>query len=196
MKKKKTTTGTKTRTTNPSHKKNKDQIKINNIESEIEEIEQHHQTGAMIRSRTKHIENEERPLKFFYAAEKQNQNKKNITKLKNKNGELKTEGKEILKIAKEFYSDLYKKAQKNEQEQEHFLNKYNKKISNDWHPNLTEPLEENELFQALKSMEENKSPGKDGIPMEFYRKFWPIIKNDFKDLMNHIFLEKRKFQNQ
>ena len=44
----------------------------------------------MIRSRTKHIENEERPLKFFYAEEKQNQNKKNITKLKNKNGELKT----------------------------------------------------------------------------------------------------------
>ena len=54
----------------------------------------------MIRSRTKLIENEEKPTKFFYTAEKQNQNKKNITKLKNKNGELKTEDKEILKIAK------------------------------------------------------------------------------------------------
>ena len=113
----------------------------------------------MIRSRTRQIENEEKASKFFYAAEKQNQNKKIITKLKNKNGELKTEDKEILKIAKEFYSDLYKKAQTNEQEQEIFLNKYNKKISNDWHPNLTKPLEENELFKALKSME-NKSPGK------------------------------------
>ena len=69
----------------------------------------------------KHIENEETPTKFFYAAEKQNQNKKNITKLKNKNGELKTEDKQILKIAEVFYSDLYKKAQTNEQEQENFL---------------------------------------------------------------------------
>ena len=42
-------------------------------------------------------------------------------KLKNKNGELKTEGKEIPKITKDFYSDLYKKAQTNEQEQENFL---------------------------------------------------------------------------
>ena len=70
----------------------------------------------MIRSRTKLIENEEKPTKFFYTAEKQNQNKKNITKLKNKNGELKTEDKEILKIAKDFYSDRYKKEQTNEQE--------------------------------------------------------------------------------
>ena len=138
----------------------------------------------------KHIENEEKPTKCFYVAEKQNQNKKNITKLKNKNGQLKTEDKEILKKAKEFYLDLYKKAQTNEQE--NFLNRYNKKISNDWHPNLTKPFEENELFQALKSMEENKSPGKDGIPMEFYLKFWPIIKNDFKELINHIFFEKKE----
>ena len=62
---------------------------------EIEEIERHHQKGAMIRSRTKLIENEEKPTKFFYTAEKQNQNKKNITKLKNKNGELKTEDKKF-----------------------------------------------------------------------------------------------------
>ena len=76
----------------------------------------------MIRSRTRQIKNEEKPSKFFYEAEKQNQNKKNITKLQNKNREIKTEDKEILKIAKEFYSDLYKKAQTNEQEQEIFLN--------------------------------------------------------------------------
>ena len=113
--------------------KNKDQIKINTIESEIQEIERHHQKGAMIRSRTKLIENEEKPKTFFYAVEKQNQNKKNITTLKNKNRELKTEDKEILKIAKEIYADLYKRAPINEQEQENFLNKYDKKISKFWH---------------------------------------------------------------
>ena len=63
--------------------KNKDQIKINTIEGEIEEIESYQRKGAMVRSRTKLIENEEKPTKFFYAAEKQNQNKKTITKLKN-----------------------------------------------------------------------------------------------------------------
>ena len=89
--------------------KNKDQIKINTIEGKIEEIESYQRKGAMVRSRTKRIENEEKATKFFYAAEKQNQNKKTITKLKNKKRETQTKDDKILKIAQEFYSDLYKK---------------------------------------------------------------------------------------
>ena len=38
--------------------------------------------------------------------------KKNITKLINENGEIKTEEEGVLKIAKDFYSDLYKKTNK------------------------------------------------------------------------------------
>ena len=71
--------------------KNKDQIKINTTEAEIEEIESHHHKGTMVRSRTKLIENEERPTKFFYAAEKteskqknHNQTKKQKRRTKNK----------------------------------------------------------------------------------------------------------------
>ena len=56
----------------------------------------------MIRTRTKLIENKEKPTTFLYTAEKQNENKKKTTKLKNKTGEIKTEDKEILKTAKEF----------------------------------------------------------------------------------------------
>lgn len=127
----------------------------------------------MVRSRTKLIENEEKPTKFFYIAEKQNQNKENITKLMNKNGELKTKDEDILKIAEEFYSELYKKVQINEQEQENFLNKYEKQISNNWHPRLITFFEEKELFEALKSMEENKSLGKEEFLWNFTSPFGP-----------------------
>ena len=44
---------------------NKDQIKINIIEGEIEEIESYQHKGAMVRSRTKLIENEKKPTKLF-----------------------------------------------------------------------------------------------------------------------------------
>ena len=145
----------------------------------------------MIRSRTKLIENEEKPTKIFYTIEKQNQTKKSITSLKNRNGEVKSEDEKILKIAKEYYTDLYNKAQTNQEEQETLLNKYEKEISNDWHPKLTKTFEVKEIFQALKSMEENKSPGKDGIPMEFYLTFWQILKKDFTQLINYTFFVKK-----
>ena len=41
-------------------------------------------------------------------------------------------------------------------------------------------------------MEENKYPGKDGIPTEFYITFWHLIKNDFTKLINHIFFVKEE----
>ena len=75
----------------------------------------------MIRSRTRQIKNEEKPSKFFYEAEKQNQNKKNITKLQNKNGEIKTEDKEILKIAKEFTQIFTKKRKQMNKNKKFFL---------------------------------------------------------------------------
>ena len=40
-------------------------------------------------------------------------------------------------------------------------------------------LTEKELFTALKSMENNKSPGNDGLTKEFYIAFWAEIKNPF-----------------
>ena len=70
------------------------------LKPEIEETERHQQKDAVVKSKTKLTENKEKPTKFFYKAEKQNQNKKNITRLKNNDGEIKTEDEEILKIAK------------------------------------------------------------------------------------------------
>ena len=40
-------------------------------------------------------------------------------------------------------------------------------------------LNELELLKALKSMQNNKSPGNDGLTKEFYETFWNEIKNPF-----------------
>lgn len=40
-------------------------------------------------------------------------------------------------------------------------------------------LSENELYNSMKSMQENKSPGNDGLSKEFYETFWDEIKKPF-----------------
>ena len=40
-------------------------------------------------------------------------------------------------------------------------------------------------------MSEDSAPGKDGLPMEFCRIFWCLIKEDFINLVNWLSLEKR-----
>ena len=41
-------------------------------------------------------------------------------------------------------------------------------------------------------MAENKSPGIDGLPKEFYETFWETIKDDITKLFNHILFNKKQ----
>jgi len=43
----------------------------------------------------------------------------------------------------------------------------------------------------LNSFQSNKTPGNDGIPVEFYREFWPLISESFIGCANECF-EKQK----
>ena len=63
---------------------------IDETQNKIDLIEQRSLKGAMVRSRTKSIENEETPSKFFYAAETVFQKHKSITALKDKHGKIVT----------------------------------------------------------------------------------------------------------
>ena len=169
-----------------------DHEKIDQIQTNIDIIEERSLKGAMVRSRTKFIENEETPSKFFYAAESVFQKNKTITALKDKSGKKVTTDKEILKTAQTFYEELYKKAQINKTEQDKFLNNYDKKISDDWPNKLNETFTEKEIYNSLKDISKDRAPGKDGLPMEFYRTFSYLIKHDFTNPVNYIFFEKKE----
>ena len=106
---------------------------IDETQSKIDLIEQLSLKGAMVQSKTKFIQNEETPSKFFYAAETVFQKHKTITALKYKHGKKVTTDKDILQTAQTFYEHLYKKAHIHKSEQDKLLNNYDQKISDNWH---------------------------------------------------------------
>ena len=46
------------------------------------------------------------------------------------------------------------------------------------------------------STEDKKSPGIDGLPYEFYKTFWELIKNDILQILNNIISEVSLSQSQ
>ena len=48
-------------------------------------------------------------------------------------------------------------------------------------------LDENELFDALQQLKDNKSPGPDGLTKEFYVKFWDDLKVLYLKCIDNIF---------
>lgn len=52
---------------------------------------------------------------------------------------------------------------------------------------LVAPFSEKEVFEAISQMKNNKAPGPDGFPTEFYKKCWHIIKGDLLPLFHDLF---------
>ena len=65
------------------------------------------------------------------------------------------------------------------------------KISNDQFLICEKEISENDLFLSLKGMENNKSPGNDGLTKEFYDTFWTEIKGPLLDSIHHAQVTKQ-----
>lgn len=52
---------------------------------------------------------------------------------------------------------------------------------------LTAPFTEKEVFEAIPRMKNNKAPRPDGLPAEFYKICWPIIKGDLLPMFDDLF---------
>ena len=53
------------------------------------------------------------------------------------------------------------------------------------------PFSEKEISQAVKELKINKTPGTDGFTSEFYKYFWPLLKEIFLLVINSTFKLKR-----
>ena len=73
----------------------------------------------------------------------------------------------------------------NAKAQETLLNIIHRRLPEEVNAGLEGPLTLDECYQAMAGMERKKSPGSDGLPVEFYLLFWEIIGEDLADVLNH-----------
>ena len=89
---------------------------------------------------------------------------------------------EILELQKLYYTQLYASSKDNSNESGFQIDTYLQKIEI---PMLSEESKDlcdkhitiEEVKEAVDNLANNKSPGPDGIPIEFYKMFWPEIGN-------------------
>ena len=144
--------------------------------------------AAFVRSQSKWIEQGKKNTFYFLNLEKARQNNNRITKLIDINSKRQyNSDKDILKHCASFYSKLYTS---NNPRQDH-IDEYLAELQH--LPFLSDKdqlicegkVSVLECEQALKGMKDNKSPGYDGLTVEFYKTFW----QELSDLMINSFNE-------
>ena len=116
--------------------------------------------------------------------EKSNKTKCFLRKILKSDGTIAADPKTIMSELELFYSSLYKE---NNSHSSSFLEDLTEVLI------LTEELpmvgegriEYNECFNVLQSFPKNKTPGNDGLTIEFYVAFWSLIGKPLVDCINH-----------
>ena len=167
------------------------QNEIIRIENELEDIYKYKAKGAQIRARVEWVEKGEKNTKFFLGLEKSKQTYKNLVKLTTDDGRTVTEKSEILKEQVKFYSNLYTSKINNTIQMKQYFDTslISNMLSHKEKDSCENEITEEECKGALFSMKLNKTPGSDGLSVEFYQLFWSHISPFFMNSVRESFIK-------
>ncbi|CAM2112213.1 unnamed protein product [Caretta caretta] len=144
---------------------------------ELRALEDHRARGAFVRSRIRLLREMDRGSRFFYALEKKRGAKKHITCLLAEDGTPLTDPVEMCGRARAFYADLFSPGPTDPAACRVLWDGLPTVSAGD-RDRLELPLTLAEFSEALRRMPTNKSPGMDGLTVEFYRAFWDVLGPD------------------
>ena len=165
------------------------QNEYDTLKNELNTLSDFKAKGYQIRSRAKWIEEGEQSTSYFLRLEKKHQLFNQIDALKAENGDIATTSSQILNVASVFYKRLYAtRKPANENILTYFNQTVFPRILTEDEKHLCEGgITPEECLNAVKNLKENKSPGLDGIPGEFYKLLWPEICDLIIDSFNESF---------
>ena len=140
--------------------------------------------GMLFRSKVRWYEEGERNTKYFFALEKARYNAKTCYKIISESGQEIIIPEQILSEQKEFYSKLYQK-----DENVHFdlKNSYGICVPEEIKLEQEKMLTLDDLQDAIKSMKNNKTPGQDGLPIDFYKVFRMKLRDLFCRVVEEVY---------
>ena len=154
------------------------------IRDPLKAIEDRSVEGGIIRSREQWLEFREKPTKYFYHLEKQRQTHNQINELRGGDWTV-TSHKIILTACQDFYVNLYTAEPVDLKCQDWLLNQLDTTLTSENQEKCEGALALSKCSEALSQMQTNKSPGVDGFPVEFYRRFWSSLGQDLVEVPNY-----------
>lgn len=157
---------------------------IKEVKDSLREVFEERSKSIIFKSRVEYVEKNEKCTRFFF--KKVLGKDKCFEGLKDGEGVLKKGTEEVKKVAETFYSELYEQKGIDEGEVKRILEGMERVVCLEDCEGLARDLSEEELTVAMKSFKLNKTPGNDGLPIEFYSSFWEVIKKDLFEVLRCI----------
>ena len=148
--------------------------------AELDEYLSQQAQGAMLRAQVREAAEGERSTAYFL--------RRDGTVVSSKN--------DVLGVWCDFYFRLFLSQELSEVDQRPFLDSIERRLMSNESKLCEGDLTIEECSKALSNMPSAKSPGVDGLPAEFYRRFWTLLGPDLVDVYNFCYRHGRLCKSQ
>ena len=152
--------------------------------SELGELDLELARGTQVRSRVTWVEEGESSSAFFFRLEKKRGADRHISAVRVDGGSVVTDINDICRVFTSFYSWLFASSPIDNNACASLLSNVSSSLSSEESRSCEGMLTVSERFAALQGMARRKAPGCDGLPMEFYLKFWDVLGPDLVAVLN------------
>ena len=149
---------------------------------ELKELE-----ATKIKKKTRFLVEGEQSTRYFYSLEKSRQANQTIHTLTKDNLDTISEPQDLPKETHNFYKALFTAEACDEGARTQFLNCDFPRLPEKARESCEGMITEEELNNAVKAVENNKSPGFDGLTTNFYKHFWPLLGEELTRVYNYSF---------
>ena len=156
---------------------------------DLAEHEKRRLEGLMLRSRSKYLLGQETPSRIIKMISTLSQKGAQISSLRHPAFGLSRDPHIMLDTAQDFYSNLFQAPPSGpevEAAQQEILASWTEDVLDDNDSRCDGPISIREAKAAVFSMASHRTPGIDGIPIEFYREFWDLLGPHVTDMLNSI----------
>lgn len=160
--------------------------KYQELRAQLESLEREKCKGAILRSKAKWAIDSDRNTKYFLNLEKYRQNNNVIKELKSENGNSINDTDSIMNEIYNYYSKLYSSVSIDDESKDEMLSFIDSSVSDEDREQCDMPITLQEIKQSLFTMAKSKSPGPDGLTVEFYCKFFNKLGHVLLKLFNNI----------
>ena len=148
---------------------------IQDVECRLKAIYTKEMEGILVCSRAECLEEDERPTRYFFQLQSSNAQKSQISSMYNSSGVEVSSQDEIEQAHVDFYSSLFLEEPVDMVFQNDLLSSLSRQLSPHQSSSCEGTMTIDEISLAVKNMNTNKSPGSDGLTVEFYHKFGDIL---------------------
>ena len=143
--------------------------------------------GAQVRARARWVEEGESFTAYFLRLERKRATDRYISALRVGTGSLVADKDGLCTLLRSFYLDLFTAVLCDSSARAELRLHISSVLPFDDSETCEGLLSQGECFAALQGMARGKAPDCDGLPMEFYLKFWDLLGNDLVLVLNSAF---------